>query len=209
MPSGAASSRGRQKAALAAVLHEKATSEEFAAAISAAKGVPELGPFEKATVRDAERNYKLAVGVPADLERKIAANEVASVQAWITAREKDDYQAFEPSLRETLSLAKKKAQAMRPGEKPYDTMIDQFERGMTADRLTEIFDGIAMPLKVILDKVLYMKDRCGKKVHPALLGGDDWDVTRQADLSREICQVLGFDMDKGRIGELPILFPHF
>lgn len=201
MPSGAAASRGAQKAALAAVLHDKATSAELAAAIQGAKEVSDLGPFERATVRDAERDYKLAVGVPAELERKIAANEVASVQAWVSAREKDDYSAFEDNLRQTLALTKEKAQAMRPGELLYDTLIDQFERGMSAQRLSEIFDSISKPLKTILDRVLEMKEKKGRDVHPALRGGEDWDVTRQAELSKDICQILGFDMDKGRIGK--------
>lgn len=207
MPSGAAASRGRQKAILAAVMHEKATSDELKNAIAAAKDVPGLGPFEQATVRDAERNFKLAVGVPAELERRIAANEVASVQEWAAAREKDDYPAFEGRLRETLKLAREKAVAMKPEGKPYDTMIDRFERGMTAERLSEIFGSLSKPLKGILEKVLEMKEKSGKEVHPALLGGDDWDVGRQAELCRELCEVMTFDMNKGRIGELiPCLF---
>lgn len=208
MPPGAADARGRQKAALAAVVHAKATAPELEAAIAAARDAPGLGPFEAAAVRDAARNFRLASGVPPDLERAIAQHEVKSVQAWVAARKADDFDTYAPLLQEMLDLAKKKAQAMRPAESPYDTMIDVFERGMSADRLSEIFGQIASPLKQILERVLKEKEASGKKVHPALLGGDDWDVKRQAELSKEICQVLGFDMERGRIGEL-LFYPRF
>eukprot|EP00178_Gracilaria_changii_P004418 TRINITY_DN1707_c0_g1_i1.p1 TRINITY_DN1707_c0_g1~~TRINITY_DN1707_c0_g1_i1.p1 ORF type:complete len:559 (-),score=83.12 TRINITY_DN1707_c0_g1_i1:466-2142(-) len=200
MPAGAATARARHKATLAAVLHEKATSKQLADAIDAAKLVrPQLGPYESATVRDAERNYHMAIRVPEQLERKIAANEVESVRAWATARQNNDYQNFEPSLRNTLALAKEKALAMKPSTEPYDTMIDVFERGMTSERLTQVFEEVATPLKAILDNTLRMKATCSKKVHPALLGGDQWDVQKQVDLCNEISQALGFDLQRGRI----------
>lgn len=203
MPPGATAARARQKAVMAAVMHEKATSKQLASSIAAAKqSSAQLGPFESATVRDAEREYNLAIGVPKELKRKIAAKEVESVQSWVAARKNSDYHSFEPHLREMLGLAKEKAVAMRPSMKPYDTMIDVYERGMTADRLTEIFDSVAAPLKLVLEKVLHMKEASTKKVHPALLGGDEWDVQKQVQFCKDVCQLLGFEMEKGRIGEL-------
>lgn len=200
MPTGAANSRAKQKAALAAIVHEKSTSESLKASIDAAKkDLHTLNSFEKAVVRDAERNYLLAVGVPTSLEKEIAEKEVASVQAWVAARSNDDFDSFSPHLDTILALMKKKALAMKSQSDPYDTMIDRFERGMSAERLTQIFQHITGPLKMILEKVFTAKESCSKTVHPALLGGDDWDVAKQAELSREICNVLGFNFDNGRI----------
>lgn len=198
MPTGAAASRGAQKAALAAVIHAKSTSAELGDAIAAAKKVSDLGVYEAANVRDADRSYQKAVRVPAELERNIAQHEVACVQAWVAARKTDDFAAFAPSLEKMLALVKEKAAAVGDGEL-YDTMIDVFERGMTAERLTQIFGGIAAPLKQLLEKVLEMKDQCAREVHPALRGGEEWDVAKQAELSRDICKVLGFDLHHGRI----------
>lgn len=202
MPSGAAASRGAQKAALAAIIHEKCTSSKLGDALLAAKQETGLGEYEMANVRDAERNYNRAIKVPPELERKIAENNVASVQAWIQARTEDSFEKFEPFLRKTLALTKEKAEAVGGADLPaYDVMIDTFERGMTADRLSEIFGGISAPLKSLLEKVLDMKEKCTKEVHPALRGGEEWDVEKQAKLSKDICQVLGFKLENGRIGK--------
>lgn len=202
MPAGAAASRGKQKAALAGIVHEKATSEALKGAIEDAKqSVTGMNEFEKAVVRDADRNYQLAVGVPAELEKEIAEQEVASVQAWVKARSNDDFASFAPVLKKTLELSKRKALAMRPEEDAYDTLIDCFERGLSADRLTEIFTSISEPLKELLEKTLAAKENCERKVHPALLGGEEWTVEKQSALCKEICKVLGFDFNKGRIGK--------
>ncbi|KAI0561864.1 Carboxypeptidase Taq (M32) metallopeptidase [Gracilaria domingensis] len=200
MPPGAAVARARQKAAMAAVIHDKATSDQLRAAIAAAQRVrPQLDAFEAALVRDADREFRRAVAVPRELEKKIAANEVQSVRAWVAARADGDFGAFEPRLRVTLQLAREKAVAINPEGKPYDTMIDVFERGMSSDRLAEIFAAVADPLKAMLEDVLEMKSKCERKVHPALLGGELWDVQQQAQLSRDISTMLGFDLERGRI----------
>ena len=58
LPPGAAEARGRQKAALAEVLHEQRTNPALGELIAAAQEVAgDLGPFEAANIRDAKRNY--------------------------------------------------------------------------------------------------------------------------------------------------------
>lgn len=200
MPSGAAEFRGRQKAALTAIVHQKSTSDALRTAIDAAKSTQDtLTPEQRAVVRDAEREYQRAVGVPPELEEAVALQEVASVQAWAAARKNDDFPKYAPVLAETLRLTREKAKAMCPHMQPYDTMIDAFERGMTVKRLDEIFAQISAPLKKILDDTLAAKQKCTRTVHPALLGGDDWEVDGQVKLSNEFAKILGFDLSKGRI----------
>lgn len=203
MPSGSSDSRGKQKAALMAVVHEKSTSSELHDAIKDTKHViDQLDEYQRAVVRDAERNYQRAVGVPPDLEREIAQHESECIQKWVTARKDDDFLSFAPSLAHMLKLSRDKASKMRPKCDTYDTMIDTFERGMTAARLEEIFDSVAEPLKDVLTRTLKAKDECTRKVHPALSGGDDWTINKQELLCRDIASAIGFDMEKGRIGEL-------
>lgn len=202
MPTGAAESRGRQKAVLAALLHDKVTSVEFLTAIMAAREHEQsLDEYQRAVVRDAHREYRKNVGVPADLERQIAQHEVLSSQAWGTARRDDDFAAFAPSFKQMLHLAREKAVAIDPSAGAYDTMIDTFERGLSAARLQQIFSGIAEPLRNILHRTLEAKRTCDREVHASLRGGSDWNIADQEALCTEICTALGFDFRKGRIDE--------
>lgn len=202
MPAGSAELRGSQKAALTSVIHARKTSDELNKAITAAESdLEKLDAYQKATVRDAARSFQREVLVSADLEREIATHEVVAMQKWSSARSNDDFGSFAPALEKSLDLARRKAKAQLPNVDPYDAMVDTFERGMTADRLHEIFESIKGPLKNILTRTLEAKKACKREVHAALQPSDEWDVGKQRDLCNDLCKALGFDFDKGRIGK--------
>lgn len=202
MPTGSVNARGKQKAVLTSLIHTKSTSPDLKAAIDNAKhDMSTMNEFERAVVRDAEREYERAVRVPTQLERDTARHETDCLQAWVVARKSDDYKGFESSLKKMLQLAKEKALAIQPDKNVFDTRIDMFERGMSAQRLKSIFDQIETPLKSILKRTLDAKSKCTRKVHPALLGGEQWTVEKQKALSDDFCHALGFNFEKGRIDE--------
>lgn len=202
MPSGASESRGKQKAVLSSIIHSKSTSDELKQAITNANTDKiNLNPYEQANVRDIQRQYQHSINVPSELEREIAIHESECVQQWVTARKNNDFNSFAPTLNKMFTLSKQKAISMNPdnADNVYDTMIDVFERGMSSDRLKEIFDGIEKPLKKILDQALNDKKNCKKIIHPALLGGAEWTIEKQESLCDEISKILGYDFSKGRL----------
>lgn len=202
MPGGAAELRGAQKAAMTAIIHERRTSDELKNAIAAAeKDVKLLNPYQHATVRDAARDFQRRVRVTADLEREIASHEVIAVQKWTQARKNDDFALFAPFLQKSIDLARRKVQLQSPDMDPYNAMIDTFERGMTAARLQEIFDEIRQPLKDLLTRTMNAKGTCKQEIHPALRPSDKWTVEGQRNLCSDLCNALGFDLNKGRIGK--------
>jgi carboxypeptidase Taq len=205
LPPGAADARGRQKAALAGVVHEKATAPALADAIAdcerlAADASLEGGPFEAAVVRDARRDYTHAARVTKELSQKVAAAATAGVAAWTRAREASDWQAFAPYMKDGLRLAREYAAESRgPDVDPYSASIDMYERGMDAARLQVIFDEVVPPLKDLLHKVSAAQQKHAPPVHQALQGGEHWDVTLQAALCKKLSERLGFDFEHGRI----------
>lgn len=200
MPSGSAESRGRQKAALAGVAHEKATSEKLGKAIEKCEAVMDQlsDAYAKANVRDARKSYEERTKVPKNVMMEREEAETAGYAAWITARKNDDWASFAPVMKNGLRISKLYAQQTRPGMEPYDAAIDMYERGMTAARLQEVFNEIAPPLRDLLDKVTKAK-KSAPPIHDILKGGDSWDVSAQAKLCRRIAEMLTFDFDKGRI----------
>jgi carboxypeptidase Taq len=199
----AADARGRQKAALAGVIHEKATAPALAEAIARCENrdtAPELEPYAAAVVRDARRDYTHTKRVDKELSQKIAAAETSGVAAWTKAREANDWIGFAPHLKTGLQLAREYATVSRSPDivDPYSASIDMFERGMDANRLQVIFDEVVPPLKELLDKVAAAKQNA-PPVHEALKGGEQWDVAAQAALCKKLSERLGFDFDHGRI----------
>ena len=129
MPEGASEARGAQKAALAELVHNEATSDKMGEAISAAEsaGAAEGCPWRAAVIRDAKRDYNDAVRLPAELKAKEAELGAKGYAAWVKARANDDWSSFAPVLEELVNLRKEMAsQCADPGVSPYDYLLDKF-----------------------------------------------------------------------------------
>lgn len=200
LPPGAADARARQKAALAGVAHEKASSPALGDAIAACEAGLEgiEDNFARANVRDARRSFDQTARVSKALAMEKEAAESEGYAAWAAARAANDWAGFAPTLVKGLDVFKRYAAATRPEMKSYDAAIDMFERGMTADRLSTVFDELAPPLKNLLDRVSAAR-ATAPPVKKMLKGGDHWDIEAQARLCKKLAERLNFDFEKGRI----------
>lgn len=197
-PPGAAVVRAQQKAALAGVVHEKSVSTDLGDAIKSCEKVSDQidCKFSQANIRDARLNYDRGIRVTKELAMEKEAAESEGFAAWQTARKEDDFAGFAPIMKNGLRVFKEYVKATRPDMEPYDAAIDVFERGMTADRLQELFDELAVPLKSLLDRV----DAAGKnEIHPSLKGGEGWDIDAQNKLCSILAEKIGFDFNNGRL----------
>lgn len=208
MPAGSASARGAQKAALAACVHDKQTEPALGAALDAAEaalaaagdggdGAP-LNAYERAVLRDSRRSYDLTRRTSRELAGRMAALQAEAHAAWVAARKANDWAAFAPMLERLVATAKEAAVTSRPAlaDRPYDACLDTFERGMTAARVAEVFDALKPRVKALLDEVAAGTP---PDVPAYLDGGPEWEVGRQAALSKAVATAMGFDFDKGRL----------
>ena len=200
MPDGAAEARGRQKAALAELKHGEATSAAMGAAIAAAEtsGAGEGCAWRAANIRDARRDYDDAVRVPASLKAREAELGAKGYAAWHKAREANDFASFAPVLKELVALREEFAAACADeGVKPYDYLLDQFERGMTSERLDEIFGELRRSLAPVIKTVL---DAPPLEQHPIFTGAvpDAFPEAAQERFCRAVAAKMGFRFDTGR-----------
>jgi carboxypeptidase Taq len=204
MPPGAARARGAQKAALAGVIHEKATAPALGAAIAACAAALDALPdaAARANVRDARRGYEHTTRVSKALAMEREEAETAGYAAWTAAREADDWAAFAPTMENGLRVMREYATTTRPGMDPYDAAIDMYERGMTAARLADVFGALGPPLKALLERVVAAR-AAAPPVADLLKGGDHWDVDAQARLCRALAARLTFDFARGMVGTSP------
>lgn len=200
LPPGAADARARQKAALAGVAHEKASAPALGDAIAACEAeIESVGDaYARANVRDARRGFDQTTRVSKALAMEKEAAESEGYAAWAAARAANDWAGFAPTLVKVLDVFKRYAAATRPEMESYDAAIDMFERGMTADRLSAVFDELAPPLKDLLDRVSAAR-ATAPPVEDMLKGGKQWDIDAQARLCKKLAERLNFDFDKGRI----------
>jgi len=195
MPPGAASSRGQQKAALAAIIHEKQTDENLASLIQELQEGKHLNcEFARANCRDAKRDYDLESSKSKEMAKLEAELEADCFNTWVTARKENDWKAMEPKLKKMFDLKREIAKATRPDLPTYDGALDAFERGMPSSKLDSIFSQLKKDLVPLVKEVTSAK---GYKIPPELKD-HDFDVKKQAEMCIEIAKDIGFDISRGR-----------
>jgi len=90
-------------------------------------------------VKRAKEEYERSAKIPADMAKKAAELQSEGYQTWVKARTAKDFNAFSPILKEWVDLVKARCELIKPGEDAFNTSLDEYERGMTAERLDEIF----------------------------------------------------------------------
>jgi carboxypeptidase Taq len=162
--------RGAQLSALAAVIHEKATDNSIPLLID--KSLQESNnlctdqiQLLKLTKRSFEKNYKIS----AELEKRRTELASLAYSAWVQARKDSDFPSFVPILTDGFDTAMEVAKAHRGVEinhsdhskntSLYTEMLDEYEMGMSAERIDDIFSEIETALVPLIQKVLESKSQ--------------------------------------------------
>ncbi len=156
---------------------------------AAETGTPD--PVARAQLRQIRRGFDRASKVPGKLAARIARVTSEAQGKWAAARAENDFAAFAPVLEEVVALKREEGAALAQGGKIYDALLDDYEPGMTAERLDAIF-GDMRPVLVDLRAAVL-----DQPAPPGLTGR--FDDEAQMRLSREIATRFGYDTRHGRI----------
>jgi carboxypeptidase Taq len=154
MPPRGAPARAHQAATLERLVHERATADEIGAWLDELDelggggddGNGALDDLERDLVRVARRDWDRARRVPGDLAAELALAAAEGQAVWQTARAAGDYAAFAPALRHNVELARAYAACFDDAEHPYDALLADYDFGLTAARLREVFDPLGEAL---------------------------------------------------------------
>ncbi|KAK9857243.1 hypothetical protein WJX84_005190, partial [Apatococcus fuscideae] len=194
MPEGAADCRGQQKAILAGIIHDKATNPALGELLQRLQGNGKTGDqIQSAVVREAKRDFVRNTAVPRNLVKRRAELETEGYAAWIKAREAKDFSKFAPKLDEWVQLSREIARSIDSSRPPYDVLLDQYEKGMTMERLDPIFKQVEEGLVPLIAKL-----KNGTAPDTSVVAGQ-FDTEVQAELCSNIVQQLGFELKRGRL----------
>ena len=127
--------------------------------------------------------------IPAEVEKKKAKVSNDAYVSWTKARAQSDFSIFSPLLEEAFDVAKEVAVLrMDEGEsKVYDKMLDDFEKGLPAKRIDEIFAEIEKTLPPLITSVL----ASSTPPDTAPLHGT-FPLSKQEPFNKKIVDRLGF-----------------
>jgi heme A synthase len=190
MPSGSSAQRGEEMAALEGVLHARRSDPRVGEWLAACDGQA-ADLVSQAQLREIKTSYERAVKVPGDLAEAIASTTSMAQGKWAAARAADDFAAFAPVLQEVLALKREEGQALAAGGDVYDAMLADYEPGTTASDLDRLFGALRPGLVALRGEIL--------EKPPAKTVQGFFDEAVQLQVSSELAQCFGYDLNYGRI----------
>jgi carboxypeptidase Taq len=195
MPKSGVEHRAEQRAMLAGLVHDRGTDpryEDLLQTVEASSLVIDPESPTAVNVREIRRSFDRERRLPRRLVEEWARVTAVAQQRWAESRRRDDYGSFAPWLERIFVLARERADALGHRGARYDALLDDYEPGMTTDRLTALFDELQTQLVPL---VATLSDAPA----PRALLGREFPVDRQKRFAEEAAYVLGFDLNGGRL----------
>ncbi|MGN0293780.1 MAG: carboxypeptidase M32 [Lachnospiraceae bacterium] len=150
---------------------------------------------QKRQVEELTRDYNQMTRIPADeyMEYAMLTNEASDV--WHKAKETDDFELFRPVLEKLVEFNIKFAGYYDSTKKPYDALLNEYERGTDMEYLDRFFDTIReklVPLIHAIGQAPQIDDSFLHRHYP---------VEAQKKFSDYLMEVLGLDRNHCTIGE--------
>jgi carboxypeptidase Taq len=135
--------RSEQLSVMHQILHRMGTDPELGKLLDKAeKDSKKLDDVQNRNVFMVRREYDKETKIPEDLVARIAKQTPISLETWKKAKAASDWKLFEPELLKTVDLVRERSEIeMKVKGIPnlYDSMLDEFERGITSSQITKVF----------------------------------------------------------------------
>ncbi len=157
MPPKGAQERGEQTALLSSLAHKRVVSDEFwnhIRKLSKESVFKTLSTEDQHVIKRLQKDVEKSRKIPEDFVKRSAKITTMAYPAWQQARNKNDFNLFKPHLEKIVDLEKEYCGYIDLSGPRYDTLLDDYEEGMTTQKLRTEFSSLKKHLKKILDKVI-------------------------------------------------------
>jgi len=197
MPSLGATERSDQISLISRLSHEKFTSDIL---WNHVKKLTDHTNLEKLMKKDGdvalrlEKDIEKSRKVPSDFIEKVAKTTTLAYTVWQEAREKSKFPLFAPHLEKIVELEKNYCEFINlPGPK-YNSLLDDYEEGMTVEKLKKEFDYLKPQLIEILEKIT-SSDVYNKQQNFNL----KFDVEKQREIGNLIIKKMNLPKERSRV----------
>ena len=196
MPTQAIDARAIQLTTMSGLIHDAwnapSLAEKMSKFIDLSNGTPvsDMSTDVTAFMRELYPLWKRHTQLSKPLVQALSTATATGQHAWQQAREQQSFSIFAPHLSEIISLTKEKITELGVKQHPYDTLIDEFEPGMTVAQLDAIFTPLT---KQTIDFLSTLEPN-----NPMRIQGP-FDPTIQLQYSKELMTAMGYDTHRGRL----------
>ncbi len=195
MPPGGAAARGRQMALLSKLAHEKKIAPELGRLLEELQPLATSLPAESdeaCLIKVATRDYQKAMKVPASFMGELSEHIAATYEAWVKAREAENFGVVAPLFGRTLEFSQQLAEFQGDYQHVADPLIDVVDEGFTVAMIRPLFTELRNRLKPLVERIAAsqpVEDSCVKKYFPE---------AGQLQFGKEVITKYGFDFSRGR-----------
>jgi carboxypeptidase Taq len=154
MPQKGSGERAEQLSLISRLAHERVISDEF---YNHLKKLDELlntlTEKDRIIVTKLKEDVEKARKVPSEFVEKMSKTTSLAYTAWEEAREKNKFSLFAPHLEKIIELEKQYCDYVKLPGHPYNSLLDDYEEGMTVDTLRKEFGALRPQLVEILKKI--------------------------------------------------------
>jgi carboxypeptidase Taq len=198
MPDGANEVRGHQMATMSGLVHDRQTSPQLGELLKSLEDVvhqPQYSDADRALVRDTRRAYDFAVKLPRELVKEMEIARVDAFNTWVKARANNDFGLFAPKLKKIIEFQREVADRWGYKETRYDALLDAYEPGFTAAKVSALFEPVRDVSKTMLKRI----QQSGNKVDMSSVSGQRFDVEKQKELCIKALKAMGYDFNRGEL----------
>ncbi|WP_226680169.1 carboxypeptidase M32 [Sutcliffiella horikoshii] len=156
----------------------------------------QLDEATRACVSERKQNYDKSIKIPADEYQEYVILVNDANEAWEDAREKNDFASYAPVLEKVLAFKKKFGEYYGYEGHPYNAMLNEFEPGLTVEKLDPLFKELREKSVELLNKIKASESQPREDIF-----AQEYDIEAQKKFNQYILPLIGFDMDGGRLDE--------
>ncbi|MHA2159448.1 MAG: hypothetical protein ACXABE_11155, partial [Candidatus Thorarchaeota archaeon] len=138
------------------------------------------------------RDYDKETKIPEDLVARLAKQRAISVETWKKAKAANDWKMFQPELQKMVDLSRERSEIeanVKGIPILYDSMLDEFERGLTSAQVTKVF-------REIRDRLVPLSKKCAaaSKDLDASFLSRKVPIDVQEKIAIDLCNLMGYDV---------------
>ncbi|WP_124066812.1 carboxypeptidase M32 [Clostridium sp. E02] len=179
--------------ALSEEFYKWMTGDELGEAITACEKDKDLTAIQRAIVNGAKEEREDLVCIPQNEYRENAKLIAEGASVWSRAKQNEDFDSFAPTLKKVIDYKKKIASyRKKEGQKLYDVLLDEYEKGFNTELLDEFFQKLKEEIVPLLKEI---KEH-GKEIDNTFLTGG-YPIDKQKEMAHYLAKYVGFDFKRG------------
>ena len=198
-PEKSVQGRATASSILAGEMHEITTSKETIELVDELMKIDDFEQVDKRNIEVFAKEVKKLTVIPAEEVMEYSKLQAESEQIWIKAKKENDFKLFAPNLEKLIAFQKKFAKYIDPDAKVYNTLLDDYQEGLTMDTLDKYFAEVEKAI-VPLNAMVAKSDKLAKaKATKERIDAKGFDREGQEKLINKLFELQGLPTDRCKI----------